>query len=208
HWQMLREHLLWFGQRLTIPIDVVVTLPTKPGTPTDAGTCTNETLVNFSWTESTDSVSGIAGYNCRIGTTPGGNQAYDGFVGNVLAKSVNGSIGTTYYCHVQGKDNVGNVGPWSDSSDGIMVVENAGVSVAAAKFLPDGSTLGMSSEVVTAVFGDCFYVQESGGIPGIRVDPPAMPAGLAIGKTVDVWGTMKTTSSGERYIQGDASVLD
>jgi len=74
-----------------------------------------------------------------------------------------------------------------------------GFDIAAAKNLPDSTTVGLASKVVTALLSDCLYVEESGRHAGIRIVPVQMPSGLAVGQTVDVGGTMQT-ANGERYV--------
>ena len=73
------------------------------------------------------------------------------------------------------------------------------IGIAAAKQLPDSSSVGLVDKIVTAVFGDCFYIEESDRNIGIKVVPVEMPSGLAVGKAVDIGGMVQTTA-GERYI--------
>ncbi|MCE5315601.1 MAG: GxGYxYP domain-containing protein [Armatimonadota bacterium] len=179
--------------------------PTTPGMLTDPGTFTNNTSLAFSWTASTDSRSGLAGYNCQIGTVPGANNIFDGYLGNVLSKTIVGSIGCVYYCRVQSKDNAGNVSAWVNS-DGIVVAANMPTSINFAKLLQDSTSVGLSAKVVTAVFGDCFYVEEINQTSGIKVVPGVMPSGLSIGQSVDIGGIMRTGADGERFIDGCALI--
>lgn len=169
--------------------------------PTDDGAYTGSATVTFHWVAGADSGSGIKSYNCRIGTAPGADDIFNGDAGNVLSKTITGTNGLVYYCSVEAVDNAGNAGPWSANSDGIAVVNNPGISIAAAKTLPDLSTIGLSLRAVTAVFGNCIYVEESGRNAAVRVVPTLFPAGLQVGSLVDVGGTIKT-SVGERYIEG------
>ncbi|MCL5103119.1 MAG: hypothetical protein M1133_03245 [Armatimonadetes bacterium] len=122
----------------------------------------------------------------------------------LLSKSVTGLNGKTYYCRVQAKDNAGNLSSWSGNSNGITVVTNAGVSIAAARHLPDSATVGLSGKVVTGIFGDCLYIEEPGRTAGIRVVVPTVPSGIVIGSMVDVGGTLMTNAAGERYIAAGA----
>lgn len=61
------------------------TAPNVPGTPTDSGAYTRSTSVTFNWAASTDADSGVAGYNCKIGNSPGGSDAFSGYLGNTLS---------------------------------------------------------------------------------------------------------------------------
>ncbi len=72
------------------------------------------------------------------------------------------------------------------------------VSIGGAKTTPDGGTILTNSEVVSAVYSDCFYIQEGSGIKGMRVDWTGTP--VNVGDQVVVLGTMSTTADGERTI--------
>jgi hypothetical protein len=61
----------------------------------------------------------------------------------------------------------------------------------------------IASKIVTAVFGDCFYAEEPEMMAGIRVVPAVMPVGLAVGRIVEVCGTMQTANH-ERFVAGEA----
>lgn len=89
--------------------------------PSDGGTYTSSTLVPFDWTAATDVGAGVDSYDLQVGTTPGGQDVFDGNVGNVLTKAAAGANGQTLYARVRARDQAGNVGPWSGNSDGITV---------------------------------------------------------------------------------------
>lgn len=93
----------------------------------------------------------------------------------------------------------------STSTDNTVTYVAGGVSVADAKQLPDNASTGLVIKVVTAVFSDHFYVQDSTGM-GIKVKPASMPGTIAMGKKVDIAGLVKTDANDERYIDGIASV--
>lgn len=95
--------------------------PSAPGTPVDAGDFIDSGNIVFDWTAAADATSGVASYNVQIGTTPGGSDVFAGAVGMVLTTGITVTSGGTYYCRVQAVDAAGNVGPWSESSDGVMV---------------------------------------------------------------------------------------
>jgi hypothetical protein len=106
-------------------IQIDTTPPTgAPSIPTDTGAYSNSTTITFSWTQGTvqDSLSGIAGYYLQVGTTPGGNDKFDGYVGNVLSKGIpDCEEGKTYYARVRAKNGAGLYGKYSDNSDGIKI---------------------------------------------------------------------------------------
>lgn len=204
-----RDRVGRMSQVVSDSIVVDTTAPTAPGTPVDAGAYTGSTSVVFSWTASADARSGIEGYFCLIGTTPGGGDVFEGGVGAALSKTITGSPGQRYYCRVQARDNAGNLGAWSDPSDGISVVTDPGVSIAEAKALAGSESAGLSSKVVSAVFGDRFYIQEPSRSGGVMVVPAdGLPSGLAAGKRVDVGGPVRTNAAHERWIDATVSVLD
>ncbi|MCU0276683.1 MAG: M6 family metalloprotease domain-containing protein, partial [Acidobacteria bacterium] len=95
-----------------------------PTAPVDEGATIGRTRLVFTWTQGSaaDLESGIAGYNLRVGTSPGGNNLFQGSVGNVLTYAVSGAVnGSTYYASVQAVNGLGTGGSWSSSSDGIRV---------------------------------------------------------------------------------------
>lgn len=104
------------------PADGYALGPSTPGTPTDIGAYTNSSTITFSWTASTDSRYSVAGYNCQIGTTPGGTDVFNGYTGSVPSRTISGcSNGKNYYCRVQALNNAGYLSRWSGNSDGITV---------------------------------------------------------------------------------------
>ncbi|MDH5543241.1 MAG: Ig-like domain-containing protein [Nitrospinota bacterium] len=110
----------WSGNSDGITIDI--TLPTAPGTPTDAGVYSQVTTVTFSWGASADvGGSGVASYELQVGTIPGGSTKFSGTVGNVLTKDITGADGETLFAKVRAVDTAGNIGAWSGNSDGIDI---------------------------------------------------------------------------------------
>ncbi|MCE5200264.1 MAG: hypothetical protein ABFD54_07200 [Armatimonadota bacterium] len=183
----------WSANSDGIAVDMSV--PSTPAAPTDSGMYSGAS-VTFNWTAATDSTSGVAGYFCRIGTTSGGSDIYSGYVGNALTKTVIATAGKTLYCSICAKDNAGNMGSWSLSSDGVTVVSHESNDIASLKSHPDGTSVKVYGSVVTAVFNGFFYIEDVNRISGIKV---VSNATVAVNQVVDVDGTMATSDS-ERYI--------
>jgi hypothetical protein len=95
--------------------------PTTPGAPSDGGAYTTSTSVRFNWTASSDSGSGVASYDLQVGTAPGAANMFNGNVGTVLTRVAMGANGQRLYARVRARDRVGNIGAWSNSSDGILI---------------------------------------------------------------------------------------
>jgi M6 family metalloprotease-like protein len=115
------------GSPMSVHIDEIVdpTGPTgAPSTPTDEGVSKAGDSLVFNWTQGSaaDPESGIVAYQLQVGTTPGGNDKYDGLVGNVLTWTVTDAAdGATYYARVRAINGVGTPTAWSGNSDGIIV---------------------------------------------------------------------------------------
>ncbi|MCE5199327.1 hypothetical protein LLG39_10165 [bacterium] len=166
------------------------------------------TTVEFNWAASDDGTgSGVKSYNCQIGTAPGLADVFNGDVGNVLSKQVAGSYGTRYYCRVQAKDNLDNIGSWGLSTNGVSAVRTAAEYISTAKTLTNMDSIGLTDCIVTGVFADCFYVESSNRTSGIMIKPAdGIPDGLAVGKSVDVGGIIDTNSQGERWINATVRI--
>ena len=180
------------------------TAPTTPAVADDGAYTTSTSQIHASWA-ATDGVSGISEYQYAISATKtegeivfGGGWESAGMQTEATRTGLTLTYGQAYYALVKVKN---GAGLWSaiGASDGITVVENTVTSISGAKALPNGSSVGLASKVVTAIFSDYLYVQEPDRKSGIRVDPVEMPAGLAVGDIVDVGGTVQTVN-GERRI--------
>ncbi len=115
---------------------VDTTPPTAPpavydGTTTgvETSTTTSTTQLSANWSASTDSISGISGYQYAIGTTAGGTNVVGWTsVGNVLSVTKTGlslNVGTTYYFSVKATDNAGLVGSATNSSGCTVVTSGS-----------------------------------------------------------------------------------
>jgi len=61
--------------------------------------------------------------------------------------------------------------------------------------------VGLTGKIVTAIFADCLYSEESDRHSGMKVVPVETFGSLAVGSLVDVGGFMQT-AAGERYVGG------
>lgn len=114
------------GTSMTLDVLQVTdsTAPTgKPGAPTAT---TDLDTLTLTWTlgTSADPESGIAGYHLQLGTTPGGNDVFDGPVGKVLTKAFTdyGHMdGVTLYARVAAMNGAALIGTYSDNSNGMAI---------------------------------------------------------------------------------------
>lgn len=67
--------------------------------------------------------------------------------------------------------------------------------ISLGRLIGDGSGISLPPATVTAVFADCYYIQEQTGLPGIKV----IGVGVTEGQTVQVSGVLSTLNS-ERVI--------
>ncbi len=86
----------------------------------ETSTTTSTTQLSANWSASTDSISGISGYQYAIGASAGGTNVVGWTsVGNVLSVTKTGlslNVGTTYFFSVKATDNAGLVGSATNSS--------------------------------------------------------------------------------------------
>jgi len=104
---------------ITVPVDT--SAPSIPGIPTDAGAYSSDPSITFNWAAASDVETGIASYNLQVGTTSGGNDLFNGNVGNGLTHDVAGLHNQTLYARVQAVNGAGTAGNWSAFSDGILI---------------------------------------------------------------------------------------
>ena len=113
------------GQSVTVRVKLEEPNPRGyPDTPTDEGSYSSNSTIKFSWTQgtATDTLSGFEGYYLQIGTTTGGCEKYDGYVGLVSSKTIsNCENGFIYYARVKAKNSYDEYTDYSYNSDGILV---------------------------------------------------------------------------------------
>jgi len=91
-------------------------------TPVDPGLYNATGIVNWSWTPSTDTGSGILGYYISIGTEPSGSDIVNNtWTNNTWFEKSELEDDMTYYCKIKAKNGAGIIGNYSDNSDGILV---------------------------------------------------------------------------------------
>ena len=112
---------LWSSWSAIFHFTVDTEAPGVPGTPTDDGVWTNSSTPTWEWTAPTDA-TGIAGYYVCVGTASGATDVVrDAWVTTATYTLSGGMSGKAYYCKVKAKDGAGNVGNYSQPSDGITV---------------------------------------------------------------------------------------
>lgn len=145
-------------------------------------------------------------YNYTTSQTPAGKEAWRGYTDisqlvagkkafTLVVLTESGESGWTY--------NGGQFLPsqWTDS-DFYLTGTTSGpknVSVSGTKTGNDGDEIVLDSGIVTAVFGDDFYIESENKESGVMVTRAG--SGVAIGDKVSVSGTLQSNANGERYIQ-------
>ena len=167
---------------------------TAPSVPAGvAASAKSPSVVQVSWSASTDN-AGVTGYKVYRNASQVGTSATTSYTDTGL------STNTTYSYTVSAYDAAGNNS--AASSPAATAKTMAAIGIATARQYPDSSAVGLVNKMVTAVYADHFYVEETTRNAGIKVVPLQMPSGLDVGKTVDVGGTMQTGANRERYIGG------
>lgn len=80
----------------------------------------------------------------------------------------------------------------------------APTTISALRQNPSEADVYLTDQNVTAIFGDCFYIEQSNRASALKIKLPFPSDLMSIGLTVDVAGTLKTGADGERYIDGVA----
>lgn len=146
-------------------------------------------VIRVTWNRSADNF-GVAGYRVFRDGAELADVQIEEYVDTGLAS------GTSYSYSVMAYDAAENASELSPEAIGTTMT---GVGIAAAKELPDLTSVGFESHVVTAVFSDYFYIGNIERNAGIRVTPLDMPSDLTVGDVVDVGGVLRTVS-GERRV--------
>jgi len=96
--------------------------PPVPSSPvSDSGATTSQIAITFHWSAVTDvGPAGLSGYTLQVGTTPGGEDIFNGTIPST-SKQIVGFDGLTYYARVSAVDAVGNASAWSANSAGVTI---------------------------------------------------------------------------------------
>lgn len=155
-----------------------------------------------SWS-ATDPDSMVAEYTYAVGTEPGAADI-TGWVSAGIETSMSRDDlvleeGRTYYVSVKARNPSQR---WSEAgtSEGVTVLPPGAVnSIADLKSKTVGFSATLSDKVVTAVFSDCFFVEEPTRIAGIRC--VSTGASLQVGDRVSVTGAL-AVANGEAVLAG------
>ncbi len=184
-------------------ITVDSTPPTRP-TIIDDGDYTGETtLLHAKWTAS-DPESGIAGYIFAVGSTAGGSDVVPeteiGPTGEVWVTGLNLIPGKTYYFKAKARNGAGLLSTSWANSNGIRVEAiSLKDSIAQALELPNSTKVMLKSKIISAVFGDRFYIVDANRVRGIAViGSYSYPEGTI----VDVTGALQISSGERRIVPG------
>ncbi len=148
------------------------------------------TALELAWSPSTDN-TGVAGYKVFRDDNQVGTSATPTYIDTGLASA------TAYSYAVSAYDAALNESVRSSPPTQASTLTDS--TITDVRRLADSAPVGLESVVVTAVFGNCLYVEEPDRSAGMRVIPLQMPPGLVIGATADVGGNL-ATQNGERCI--------
>lgn len=174
---------------------------TGPGTPSvtdDGGYTPSQTSVHASWI-SDEPESGLIGYQYAVGTTSGGTNLVNWTTttdADATMTIPSQPYGTMLYVSVKAQN---GAHVWSSvgTADGIRVARSV-ATVADAKALDNtGIAVYLENKYVSAVFATCFYVQDAGRSPGIRVEGSCP---YAVGAKVNVGGILGKNAANERNL--------
>ena len=186
------------------PYYVDGTAPNAPVVTGQGGYTQSQTSVVASWT-ATDDESGIIGYKYAVGSTPGGTDLvnWTGTTEESGAITIpSQSIGASVYVSVKAEN---GAKVWSDvATSGAIKVAKAVATVADAKALCDNNAIYIADTTISAVFSDCFYIQDADRKSGIRVEGTCP---YAVGTIVNVGGVMSMNAQQERSLMNGSVTL-
>lgn len=108
----------------TIPVDITAPtgVPTAPVGSTE-GSAADTPVFTWEIGSAQDLESSITSYHLQVGTTPGGNDVFDGVIGPFLRKSLPhvGVDGVTYYARVRALNGAAMATNWSSDSAGLTI---------------------------------------------------------------------------------------
>lgn len=145
--------------------------------------------LSASWI-STDTGSGIQSYSYAIGTSAGASDV----VGWTLAGLSTGvtkaglplQTGKSYYFSVIAKDYTGLMSSVGVSEPITVISDDVNSSIGTIKREAAGTSVNIQAKIVTAVYSDCVFVEDSNRSSGIRC--VVSNSGLSVSDVVDVSG--------------------
>lgn len=174
---------------------------TAPQTPvvTPVGAA-SATSLSASWSAD-DSESGVQEYQYAVGTSAGAANVVDWTATTETEATINYNVSpsvTKLYVSVKA---INAAGSWSGvGTSSAISLATLVDSVAAAKALDNsGMAITIENVYVSAVFDNCFYVQDGRHGPGIRCEGVCS---FAAGAKVNVSGVLGKNAAGERVISG------
>ncbi|MHB9035641.1 MAG: beta-alanine-activating enzyme beta-propeller domain-containing protein [Armatimonadota bacterium] len=179
-----------------------LTPPTKPVVTVADPLLPSDQALRVSWS-ATDPDTMVAEYTYAVGTAPELADVQWWTSAGIETSAVIDDLllvpGQTYYVSVKAMNPSRR---WSEIgvSQGVVIVNAASSNmIGGVKELPEDSEVTIQGKVVTAVFSDCFFIEESSRASGIR----CVEAGTQLqpGDMVDVTGVVKTIH-GEKMLTG------
>lgn len=184
---------------LTPPTTPVVTVPSTSIASNDP--------FSASWSAA-DPETMVAEYTYAVGTTPGGSDVAGWTSAGIETSMSRDDLplegGKTYYVSVKARNPSQR---WSEVgvSQGVTIVSIVGFNkLGELKAAGDVAGVSLPGKTVTAVFADCFFVEEADRACGIRCVEGSTT--LMPGDIVDIQGDLETIS-GERCLTGATHTL-
>lgn len=174
-----------------------LTPPPPPSVTDDGVEQISTSRLRATWTAS-DSESGISCYQYAVGTSPGSTDIRDWTLTEetqIELTDLNLTTGETYYISVKAC-NGSNLWGLPGVSDGIYILPCESVTIGTARRSPDGRPVHLSNGIVTAVFQDEFYIEDSNRAAGIKI---LSNAPVSVGDIVEVKGKVAGNEV-ERFI--------
>ncbi len=186
------------------PFYVDSTGPPAPVVTDDGAYTITRNRASATWAAG-DPESGVVAYQLAVGNTPGSDNLLSWTpwsTDNALVVIPTQSYGSMVYVSVKAANAAGE---WGDvgTSDGITIAKPV-VSVVLAKNQADGTVMRIAGRIVSAVYGDCFYVTDANARPGMRCEGVCP---YPVGTKVDVAGQLSTTAAHERTLLDAEAVL-
>ena len=119
-----------------------MTPPGTTGIPVSDGLHSSSGNVTWAWNPALEDEGRVLQYHVQVGSSPGMNDTFDGYVGLSLNKTLFNLPGgnTTYYARVRAQNEAGLWGDWSGVSDGVTVDTPPATAILSGTYeISDGS---------------------------------------------------------------------